>query len=374
MSQREEDRRYFLAKPDGKKRKQFSLVCYVLITRSKKEYIQLTPELKKETENINSKMLDGILTQHDAQVLFDDLIQKQYRKYEVLTKVLRDSTISEINQKIFNKFWDKVYKAKPISDKDSARGDILKSIRLIEPLSLNTATADEIQIKLEENCSYVDEQRRAIVRLKQLLKFLNRDIVIHKPAEEYKEIQYLTKPEFEKMVKLIEDSILRDFATTLFATGMRKSEGLAITTADINGHYLRVNKQLSRGKKSRINGPRLEPKIKNPKRNKKGNVLILPFGLSAVKRWAEVENKDQYRYQIFEVITEASRKAFPKDKSKWVGVHDLRHSHAIFLLSQNASLTQVALNLRNTVEVCQKYYTGYAHNDDTIEALKRLVA
>lgn len=373
MSKREEDKRYFLVKPN-KKRKKFSLVCYFLITRKIKEYIKLTPELEKETDSINRKMLDGIITQSDALILFNDLIQKQYRKNEVLNKVLKDSVLSEINQKIFNKFWDRIYKAKPITDKDSARFDILKSIRLIEPLSLNTATADEIQIKLEENCATVDEQRRAIVRLKQILKFLSRDVVIHKPAEDYREIQYLTKPEFDKVVKLIDDSILRDFATTLFATGMRKSEGLAITADDLNGHYLRVNKQLTKGKKGRLSGVSLAPKLKNPKRNKKGTVLVLPFGLSATKRWAEVENKEQYRYKIFDVIEEASRKAFPKNKKKWIGVHDLRHSHAVFLLSQGASLTQVALNLRNTVEVCQKYYTGYAHNDDTIEALKKLVA
>lgn len=373
MSHREEDQRYFLIKP-SEKRKRFSLVCYILIDRKTKKYIQLTTELEKETDSINNKMLEGIITQNDANILLDDLIQKQYRKYDVLTKVLKDSALSEINQKVFNKFWDKVYKAKPISDKNSARCDILKAIRLIEPLSLNTATADEIQIKLEEKCSGVDEQRRAIVRLKQLLKFLNRDITIHKPAEDFKEIQYLTKPDFDKVLTLIEDSILKDFAMTLFATGMRKSEGLAITPADLNGHYLRVNKQLSRGQKGRLSGIRVEPKLKNPKRNKKGSVLILPFGLSAAKRWAEIENKDQYRFKIFDVLAEASKKAFPKNRNKWIGVHDLRHSHAIYLLSQGASLTQVALNLRNTVEVCQKYYTGYAHNDDTIESLRKLVA
>ncbi len=176
------------------------------------------------------------------------------------------------------------------------------------------------------------------------------------------------------MIQFIEDPILKDFAITLFATGMRKGEGLAITVEDIRGHYLKVDRQQTKGKINSVIGKRGDPITKPPKRGKKGDVLILPFGRKSVRKWAEVEDKEKYRYSIYDVIEKACIKAFPKNKKKRIGVHDLRHSHAIYLLSKGASFTQVALNLRNTVEVCQKYYTGFSHIDETLETLKRIVS
>jgi hypothetical protein len=40
---------------------------------------------------------------------------------------------------------------------------------------------------------------------------------------------------------------------------------------------------------------------------------------------------------------------------------------------KGTNLTQVALNLRNRIDACQKYYTGFEHADSTLENLKRLV-
>lgn len=368
----EEEKRYFIIKPSAK-RKSFAFVCYRLITRKQKEYFTLSKELQNEVDSINKNFHDGIISLSNAETLFKDLKEKLDAKNKVKSAVLKDSSISKINEKIFNNFWESVYVAKPISDKDSARYDILKAIRLIEPLALNTATAEEIQKQLSKKCTNNKEHRRAIVRLKQLLKFLKRDVSIHKPEEDYTEIQYLTKTEFDKVLKFIEDPTLNDLATVLFSTGVRKSEALALRQSDLKGHYLLVDKQLQRGKLNKETKEVSQPRLKNPKRNKKGRVLVLPFGLEALKRWLKVEDKDLYRSAIFDSLEIACSKAFPNDKSKWVGVHDLRHSHAIYLLSKGASLTQVALNLRNTIEVCQKYYTGYAHTDDTIEALKKMI-
>lgn len=150
---------------------------------------------------------------------------------------------------------------------------------------------------------------------------------------------------------------------TLFATGLRFSEALALTKDDlIDKTTLNVDKQIT---------PKGE--IKLPKRDKVGKVVILPFGIDAVKRFIDIKNKEKFRFNFYNTIIEAGRKAFPDEKIKWVGPHDLRHSHAIYLLSKGANLTQVALNLRNRIDVCQMYYTGFEHSDATLDGLKRLV-
>lgn len=353
--------RYFIGKPN-KTRKTYALVCYRLIDRKTKKYQSPNPTTKKLLDKINQNLLLGVIKPHEAEILLKELIAGMYRKAKVLNMVLKHSVISEINQKIFNQYWATEYSNRYLSDENSPRFDILKAIKLIEPLSLATASAADFQKALKKNSTKVAEMRRAVDRLNQLLRFLGRDFKLHKPPEPVRTIQHVKKQEFDRIVSFIEDTNMQNLAVTLFSSGLRLSEALALTEDDHIDTWLNVNKQLTKG-----------GEIKKPKRGKEGKSLILPFGKDAVEQWIACENKDQYRFKLFDALEIACKKAYPTNKAKWIGPHDLRHSHAIYLLSKGASLTQVALNLRNRVDVCQKYYTGFAHTDDTIEALKKIV-
>jgi integrase len=355
-----ENLRYFFKKPIGKRRT-FSLVCYHFVN-GKRDYQPISDALKSEVASINQKVKQGVVSTSDAETLLRDLIQTQYRKFKVLDMVLKNSTLSKINQKILNNFWTYVYEPKSLVDDQSARYDFQKALRLIEPLSIVTADAGTLSKKLKASTKNVAEIRRAMDRLNQILKFLKRDVRLSKPEEDIRVIHYITKQELDSVLPLVEDPVLQDLITTLFATGVRLSESMAITPGDIIGSSLNVDKQLTRHKK-----------LKRPKRGKIGRIFILTFGLEAVRRWAEVEDKIQYRYILTNALATACAQAFPKTPAKWLSPHDLRHSHAIYLLGKGASLTQVSLNLRNRVEVCQKYYTGFAHTNETLEGIKRLL-
>lgn len=144
---------------------------------------------------------------------------------------------------------------------------------------------------------------------------------------------------------------------------MRFSEALAISDEDfVSDNIINIDKQLTKS-----------GEIKPPKRDKVGKVVILPFGVKAAHEFCKIKDRQKFRFNFYNALLEACRKALPNDKNKWVGPHDLRHSHAIYLLSKGASLTQVALNLRNRIDVCQKYYTGFEHTDSTLEGLKKLI-
>jgi len=78
---------------------------------------------------------------HEAETLLKDLISGLYRKSKVLHLVLKNSVISEVNQKVFNQYWAKEYADRYLTDENSPRYDILKAIKMIEPLSLATASA-----------------------------------------------------------------------------------------------------------------------------------------------------------------------------------------------------------------------------------------
>lgn len=348
--------RYFLIRPKGK-RKSFSLVSYILKDRVTKEYQELKPALRAQVASINSQDL----SQAQKELLFQELIQTEYKKTGVQSQVLKHSAISQINQKIFERFWTKVYAVKFLVDERSPRYDILKAIRLIEPLSLQVSTELELQNALKKNCKSTKEHRRTVDRLNQLLVFLERDFKLKKPAKGIRKVQYVTEVELKQILNHVENSADRDLILTLFGSGCRKSEALALEPDDYKNGLLRVNKQLPNSG------------LKEPKRGKSGTVIVLPQAREAVARWVKAEDKVSFRYRIFDVLERACRKAFPGDKSKWIGPHDLRHSHAIYLLGKGASLTQVALNLRNNIDVCQEYYTGYAHSEDTAEGLKKIL-
>jgi integrase len=357
----DENLRYFISKPT-KTRKTFVLVCYTLEGRKTRKYQKLDDTTKKHVDVVNRQFKSQVITDAEAHVLLNEIIEKLYRKANVRNMVLKQSKLSVVNQKIFNEFWDKVYSTRILSDEKSPRYDILKALRLIEPLSLATASAKEIQAALKKNCPNANVHRRAVDRINQLVAFLRRDFKINKPPKGIRIVQYLNKSDFDAMLVNITDQDLKDLAVTLFGSGLRLSEALALTENDFTGGKLNINKQLSK-----------DGTLKLPKRGKVGRSLVLPFAIEAVKRWVMVTNKEQYRTTLFDVLADACLKTFPKDKSKWIGPHDLRHSHAIYLLGKGASLTQVALNLRNRVDVCQEYYTGFAHTDETLEALKNII-
>jgi integrase len=357
----EQSVRYFLIEP-SLKRRGFVLVAYVLEGRSKKKYVKLDEPTQAQVKKINSQFKTGILTQAEAKTLLNDLIQKQYKKAGVKDMVLKNSKLSEINQKIFNQFWSKVYSVRFIADEKSPRYDILKAIRLIEPLALSTATEQEFQVALKKSCKTTNEHRRAVDRLNQLLKFLGRDFTLRKPPEGLVKVKYVTKEELEKILSMVDNPIERDFIVTLFGSGLRLSEALALSPENLTGRVLNIHEQLV------LSGER-----KLPKRNKTGTVAVFQFTLDAVRRWCEVPNKADYRFRIFNVLSEVCPKAFPNQRAKWVSPHDLRHSHAIHMLGEGATLTQVSLNLRNRMDVCQKYYTGFAHSEGTLDSLLKLI-
>lgn len=349
--------RYFVIKPSPK-RKKFVLVAYRLENRQTKKYLSLAQALRAALSSINEQFLTKVITEAEASLLINGLIEEEYRKNKVLDRVLKNSKLSQINQKIFNQFWAKVYAIRFLADEKSPRYDILKALRLIEPLSLATASPAELLTKLKSTTKNRAEMRRAIDRLNQVIKFLERGFSLPKPPEDMREIQFLTEAEMVRVASLIENKDLRSLTLTLFASGLRLSEALSLGPGDLSQGQINVNKQLT-----------LEGTLKLPKRGKVGRSLVIEGYLPDVEQWIRVKDKAQYRTQLFNVLGEACRRA----KVKVIGPHDLRHSHAIHLLGKGATLTQVALNLRNRVDVCQKYYTGFAHTDDTLDGLRLIL-
>lgn len=335
------------------KRRTFRLAAFEWSNNSK-IYKSLPVELKAELASLNRQFLDNNLTSEQVVACLKDLIEKQDH-----SSAKQKSILSSTNMRIFDAFWAQVYGVRYLEDEKSARYDFLKAIRLIEPLSLQTATAAEFQNALKSNAPKVI--RRATDRLNQILKWLKRDVRLNKPKVGLRVVSYVTYEEFQKILIHL-DGHVKNLAISLYASGMRLSEALAVKPNDYFDGRIMIDKQLTK----------LEV-LKPPKREKIGHSLVLPLGHEAIKAWVEVSDKNSYRYVISKELRAAAKKTFPNDKNKWVSPHDLRHSHAIHLLGMGATITQVALNLRNRVDVCQMYYTGFSHSSDTLDYLRKII-
>lgn len=353
------EERYYLKRPDSK-RKTYSLVCYKLLSRTQKEYLELSDTLKADVLSINQKFKNKEITQIEAETLLTELIKTQYRKSKVQTLILKQTILSDANHKILNRFWLKKYDVKYLEDEASARNDFERSFRALEPLSIQVASQGEIQKQLKKKLVDANRIRRASERLNEVLEFLKRDFKLELPKKPRRAIKHVSKNQLFAIIQHFECSICKDLAVGLFATGARIGEAMALEETDLAGLQLRIDKQIST--KGRT--------LKLPKREKTGDIAVLEFGLEHLKNWINVRRKWDHRWHINKELASACKKA----EVKSISVHDLRHSHAIYLLTLGATLTDVSLNLRNRIEVCQEYYTGYAHSEGTLERLKRLTS
>ncbi len=90
----------------------------------------------------------------------------------------------------------------------------------------------------------------------------------------------------------------------------------------------------------------------------------------------------EYYALFFDNRLEASRElmkkycmiAFPKDSSKHLTFHALRHCYAINLLTKGVSMSLVAQSLGNTLSVCQQHYLGFELTNDSIAAIKSIIS
>ena len=204
-----------------------------------------------------------------------------------------------------------------------------------------------------------------------------------------KEMLFWTEEEFLRFIKVVDDNFYKLVFTTLYLTGMRKGESLALTWGDIDFQRKEINIS----------------KSLNRKRAKKGGGVILTnhpenpssFGWHVSKnRSYEIttpKNKASYRQilmpdNLFEMINEYymfekqcygfSNNAFvfggqlpisdqtlrrrfnsfaEKAGVKRIRVHDLRHSHASLLINkgQNILIVSKRLGHSNIMQTLNTY-------------------
>ena len=185
-------------------------------------------------------------------------------------------------------------------------------------------------------------QMRAVFNYAERIYGLNpnpvRALTAPKAREPHKEMEFWTLDEFKQVISVVEDLKYKSMLTVLFYTGIRKGELFGLTWNDLDGDLLSINKQLQR-----INGKSYITPTKTSSSIRK---ILLPKQVTEIlTEWKQYS----YGEQIFEWEKNNLEKeiisACQKTGVKRIRVHDLRHSHASYLISKGANIELISKRL-----------------------------
>lgn len=159
------------------------------------------------------------------------------------------------------------------------------------------------------------------------------------------EMKYWTVEEFEKFVAAVSGKpTSRAIFTTLFYTGLREGELLALTPADIDfqKRTLRVNKSYQRIEQRDVITPPKTPKSKRV-------ISIPPFLADMLQGYIKSLYGIKKNNRIFQhtkhYLTKEMRRGCRISGVKRIRIHDLRHSHCALCFSLGFTPLEVAERL-----------------------------
>ena len=171
-------------------------------------------------------------------------------------------------------------------------------------------------------------------------------------------MQILSLQEFNKMIDCVTDKENKFFYIILFWTGMRKGELLALTYEDVDfeNKTIMINKNFQIVKKERL--------ITDPKTPRGRRVIAVnDIVLNCIKELWSTSYKPNKTDKIFYLSKDSLKRqldtACKKAGVPRIRVHDLRHSHASYLLSNGVNI--VILSRRLGHEKVQTTLNIYCH-------------
>ncbi|WP_346684426.1 site-specific integrase [Megamonas hypermegale] len=176
-------------------------------------------------------------------------------------------------------------------------------------------------------------------------------------SKKSKEIEFWTLDEFKKFISSVDDEQVYTIFSILFWTGIRRGELLALRPCDFDfdNNLLSIRRNLVY-----VDG---QAYISSPKTEKSNRVINMPkFLMGIVKNHIE-KNMILKNELLFEVnpfyLKRKMKKYANKSNVKLIRIHDLRHSHASFLIEQGFSPLMIAERLGH--EDIQTTLKTYSH-------------
>lgn len=308
---------------------------------------------------INASYKSGRLDFEAARKAVEDLRHSLYKECRAIRAVVGN----EDNLRLVEQYWESEYSHRDLQDPKTARYELDRVVDAVGTLSIHTATREELQAVLDKHSG--NRQRRLAASLRRLLDFAGRkDIKIRKAKKEKRRVRSLSEKEFKFMLEYIPLDRYDTLMQVAFYTGARIGECFAIQREDFDERKLEL-KILGQVDKT---GSRRDTK------NRRDRVtIVLPNGVKALKEWFNIcvtfPTKD--RAHMAEIVREACIKAFPKDKSKHLTFHDLRHCYARQCRERGLSTEDVADLIGDSLIVAKEHYSGFGESDAIMDLRRK---
>ncbi|PKM70110.1 MAG: hypothetical protein CVU94_00640 [Firmicutes bacterium HGW-Firmicutes-19] len=280
---------------------------------------------KREAINYEVTLRTQINPSADATMTYGDLFEAYMQKKKASAN---DATLHE-KQHIASHFWGDLFDKK------------VKAIRARDYLAVWNYIANSDYSRNYKNKAITI--LRSISRfgfvyydLPDLAKTLEN---VPKTAEDVSDFEVWTPEEFEKFISHVESPILVGYFTFLFRTGARRSEALGLLKSDIQDNKVTINKSIKHFK----NGHKPLKNANSARTIKMDNVLM-----DVLKPL--LESPGDYLFGnhssvALSTIQREFRKATLAAGIKEIRLHDLRHSHASYLISKNVNIVAVSKRL-----------------------------
>jgi integrase len=316
-------------------------------------------------DSINKLYRDGSITWDMARKNVETLIEQMYKADRaVKAQVHRPDNLAAAEAYLEKRY--PLARRKKLSDFKTVEYEVYRAAECMEEVSLISGTQEQIQNQLDRFCKGdSNKQRRLVTKIKSILSVLRptEHFELVKEHEEYKAVKYLTPEEFKEVLPNIQSEHIRVLAQVCFNLGCRIGEACALTISDLRlkpkGATVFVCKQVT------MEGHEAQ-KIKTRTKNKKNRLSALfPDGVEPLKVWIKLKPKLSLheRKHLSSIFREACKKVFPDFEDKHLKWHDLRHSYAVRLLNEGATIKDVADMIGDSVVVAEKYYVGFIIND-----------
>ena len=172
------------------------------------------------------------------------------------------------------------------------------------------------------------------------------------------EMQVWTPEEYAKFSEKVDNPLYKLYFDTLYWTGMRRGEAIALQKSDLNGKWLFVHASQRTAKEG----------LKPTKTKQIRHIMIDDVLAEDLKPLLKEPGPYLFGGETILAPTTIDRKfreAIQKSGVKRIRIHDLRHSHATWLINNGANIVAVSKRLGHaSIEQTLKTYTHLLRNTD----------